>query len=98
MGRAFWLLVAALAMVAAPGAAPAQQPTEEEVTVETIPADAAKIYLADIAINHIVDGRLYVLNAEDLGFLGLIGTGFAGTIYVPHHDGEIYVATTYSRN
>lgn len=83
--------------VAAGGAAPAraQQPEVEEVTVETLSPDRTKVYLADIAINHIVDGRLYILDGEDLDFLGLIGTGFAGTIYVPHDQGEIYVATTY---
>jgi methylamine dehydrogenase heavy chain len=95
MGRSACLLVAAAAFAAAPLAASAQELAQEEVSVAKIPADASKVYLADIAINHIVDGRLYILNADDLKFLGLIGTGFAGMMYLPHHEGEIYVATTY---
>jgi methylamine dehydrogenase heavy chain len=68
---------------------------QEEVTVEKIPAETSRVFLADIAINHIVDGRLYVLKADDLKFLGLIATGFLGTIYVPHDKSNILVATTY---
>jgi methylamine dehydrogenase heavy chain len=94
MGRVVVPFVAA-AILAAPLAAQAQQLEQEEVTVETIAAGAHKIYLADIAINHIVDGRLYILNADDLKFLGIVSTGFAGTIYVPHRGGEIWTATTY---
>ena len=95
MGRAAWLLVAAAAVMIVPVPVPAQQVQVEEITVEKIPSDASKVYLADIAINHIVDGRLYILNADDLKFLGMIGTGFGGTIYLPHGKTEILVATTY---
>ncbi|SME97230.1 methylamine dehydrogenase heavy chain [Tistlia consotensis] len=95
MGRvATLLLVAAVAAVGGAQAA-AQELKPEEVTVARIPADTPKVYLADIAINHIVDGRLYILDAGTLRFLGLVGTGFAGTMYLPHHGGEIYTATTY---
>lgn len=95
MGRAAGLVAAAAAILAALTAVQAQEVEEEEVKVETIPADAKKIYLADIAINHIVDGRLYILNADDLKLLGMVSTGFGGTNYVPHRGGEIWTATTY---
>lgn len=95
MVRAAWLAFIAVACAIAPFAASAQQLEVEEVTVETIPADARKVYLADIAIGHIVDGRLHILSEDDLHYLGMIGTGFAGTIYLPNRDGEIYTATTY---
>lgn len=76
-------------------AAHAQQLEQEEVTVETILPGTKKVYLADMAANHNVDGRLYILNTDDLKFLGIVSTGFDGMIYVPHRRSEIYVATTY---
>ncbi|WP_156936052.1 amine dehydrogenase large subunit [Mesorhizobium sp. LSJC269B00] len=89
------LFTVVAAIVTATLAAHAQQLEQEEVTVETIPAGAKKVYLADMAANHNVDGRLYILNADDLKFLGIVGTGFDGMIYLPHRESEIYVATTY---
>ncbi|WP_292493154.1 amine dehydrogenase large subunit [Mesorhizobium sp.] len=59
------------------------------------PPAPRKSYLADMAANHNVDGRLYILNTDDLVFLGIVSTGFDGMIYLPHRESEIYVATTY---
>lgn len=67
----------------------------ETVTVEVIPADTPKLFVADIAITHIVDGKLYVYHADELTYLGTIGTGFTGQIYVPPAQDVVYISTSY---
>ena len=66
-------------------------------TVGTAPAIAAKqrIYVADIAINHISDGKLHVVDAETGNYLGVIGTGFTGQFILSNDKREIIVATGY---
>ncbi len=65
--------------------------------VGTIPAVTAKqrIYIADIAINHISDGKLHVVDAENGNYLGVIGTGFTGQFILSNDKREIIVATGY---
>jgi methylamine dehydrogenase heavy chain len=76
--------------------APAQEALKpEEVTPARIPAGTPKLYVIDIAIGHIVDGRVHVLNADTLDYLGLVGTAFLGQVYVPKKKNELYVSTTY---
>jgi methylamine dehydrogenase heavy chain len=75
---------------------PAQEPiAPETMTTEVIPAGTPKLFVADIAITHIVDGKLYIYNADDLSMLGTLGTGFTGQIYVPPAEDVVYVSTSY---
>ena len=53
------------------------------------------LFSVDLALGHVVDGRIYVLDAKDLKLLGLIGTGNLGMVHVPHGTSDIYVATTH---
>jgi methylamine dehydrogenase heavy chain len=66
-------------------------------TVGTLPAVTAKhrIYIADIAINHISDGKLHVVDAETGNYLGVIGTGFTGQFILSNDKREIIIATGY---
>lgn len=73
----------------------AQDIKPEKIAIEKLDPAAARIYAVDIAINHIVDGRAYVVNPESLELMGLIGTGFAGLFYAPKGRDEVYVATSY---
>ena len=83
----------ALAAVAAGPAAAQFKPDE----VTTAPPIAAKnrAYVMDIAINHISDGKLHVVDGDTLGYLGVIGTGFTGQIILSKDRKEIYIATGY---
>jgi methylamine dehydrogenase heavy chain len=74
--------------------ASAQLPAEE---VTTLPAITAKnrVYVLDIAINHIADGKLHVVDPDKLTYLGLIGTGFAGQTIQSNDKKELIVATGY---
>ena len=73
----------------------AQELQPEQVTTETIATGTKKIFVADIAIGHIVDGRMRVYDADSLKMLGMIGTGFAGQVYVPAGKDVVYVSTSY---
>ena len=66
-------------------------------TVGTLPAITAKhrIYVSDIAINHISDGKLHIVDAESGNYLGMIGTGFTGQFILSNNKREIIVATGY---
>jgi methylamine dehydrogenase heavy chain len=79
-----------------PFIAHAQEPLQpEEITVEPIPAGTPKLFVADLAIEHIVDGRVRVFDANSMKLLGMVGTGFLGQVYIPPKQDVFYVATSY---
>ncbi len=68
----------------------------EQVTVGSMPpANPYRIYVADVAISHIIDGRLHIVDGKTLKYLGMVGTGFTGLTALSPDSSEIYVATTY---
>lgn len=89
------MLLAAATLSAAPPSRPAELPVERQTVATLPPPDAARLYVADIAFNHLVDGRLHVVDTAGMRYLGLIGTGFAGQSTLSRDRREIYVATTY---
>jgi len=84
-----------LPILATANLAVAQDLKPEKISVAVSDPSKPRVYLADIAINHIVDGRLHVLDGTSLDYVGLIGTGFTGAIYIPQARDTIYVATSY---
>ncbi|MFO1218213.1 MAG: amine dehydrogenase large subunit [Burkholderiaceae bacterium] len=94
-------LTAAIVLGApAQAAAPKNPPPElaaEKLTTATLAGRAGeRIYVADVAISHIVDGRLRVFDAKAGKLVGMINTGFAGNFALSAKADEIYVATTYN--
>ena len=72
------------------------QPRYETLTVARLPeASPHRLYVSDISINHIVDGRLHVIDGDGLNYLGMISTGYAGNATLSLDRKELYVATTY---
>lgn len=68
----------------------------EKVTVKTIdPSVTSRVYVPDIAISHITDGRMKIFDAAAGTMLGMVGTGFAGIFTLSPKRDEFYVATTY---
>jgi methylamine dehydrogenase heavy chain len=67
----------------------------EELTV--VPAVTAKnrAYVSDIAISHIGDGKLHVIDTDTGNYLGVIGSGFAGQVTYSPDRSEILLATGY---
>lgn len=68
----------------------------EMVTVGKLPpANPARLYVSDVAISHIVDGRLHIVDGETFKYQGVVGTGLTGLATLSPDRREIYVATTY---
>jgi methylamine dehydrogenase heavy chain len=86
--------VAALALHLSPALA-ADAPNEQVTTRALPPANAQRVYLADFTINHVMDGRLNVIDGNALELQGMVATGFAGLPALSPDRSELYVATTY---
>jgi len=106
LARAAAMLLAATlavsAWAAAPKAAKPAKAVPPELPAETLASGASlagasseRVYVADVAISHIVDGRLRVFDARAGKLLGMINTGFAGNFALSPKADEIYIATTY---
>lgn len=82
-----------LASAVAPLAAQELQP--EEITHAKIAEGTELLFSVDIALNHVVDGRTYVMDARTLKPIGIIGTSNLGMVTIPHGSKDIFVATTH---
>ncbi len=91
-------LMAALSVVAAQAASspPPELPAETLTTATLAGKSTERVYVADVAIAHIADGRLRVFDARAGKLLGMINTGFAGNFALSGKADEIYIATTYN--
>jgi len=58
-------------------------------------ATAERIYVADFAINNIIDGRLRIFDATSGKVLGQLHTGYAGMFTLGAKADEVYIATSY---
>jgi methylamine dehydrogenase heavy chain len=92
MSLASWFTAA---LVALSPAFAADTPSEEVGVAKLPPATPYRVYLTDFAINHVVDGRLYVIDGDALKLDGMVATGFAGLPTLAPDRSELYVATTY---
>lgn len=94
-----WLLalplcVATTLAVAGPGK-PAPLP-EEEIGLERLtPPDGNRLYVTDFVFNHMVDGRIHVVDGKAGRFLGQVVSGYGALTTVSPDGKSIYVATTY---
>lgn len=90
------VLAAAPKKPAAPATPPPELPAETLTSNATLAsATTERVYVADVAIAHIADGKLRVFDARQGKLMGLISTGFAGNFALSAKADEIYVATTY---
>jgi len=88
----------AMMLVAGAWAAQATQPTTmpEEISIAKLPpATSHRLYVSDVALSHIIDGRMHIVDGETLKYIGMLGTGFTGLATLSPDRSEIYVATTY---
>lgn len=83
------------ARAAPPKAQPPELPTETLTTSTLANAPRERVYVADISINAIIDGRLRIFNAANGAFLGQLHTGYAGAFALGAQSDEVYIATTY---
>ncbi len=89
------------AVAASPTKAPTARVVPPELAAETLGgstlagATTERIYVADVMIANIADGRLRVFDARAGKLLGMVNTGFAGNFALSAKADEIYIATTY---
>lgn len=87
------LIAAILGLVLS--SAVAQSLPEKQTVLVAPPAGPTRAYVSDIAINHIVDGRLHVVDVDTMRYIGLIPLAYAGQAVLSPDRSEIYVSTTY---
>ena len=59
------------------------------------PAGPRRLYVSDVALPHIVDGRLHVVDGDTMSYRGMVATGYAGQATLSPDRTRLYVATTY---
>lgn len=95
MTRASTVLGIGLALAGWLGGAAAELPPEK-LTVATVPpANPHRLYITDLAANHVIDGRVHVMDGDSFRYLGMISTGLFGITSLSHDSSEVLVATTY---
>lgn len=91
------LLLASLNSKAATGtsAAAPELPAETLGVTVLAPTQSERVYVADIAINHIQDGRIRVWDPRSGKLLGMISAGYVGNFTLSAKGDELYLATTH---
>ena len=79
----------------AAGVARAEDLKPEEITVARVPANMKRVYVLDPVLPHMVDGRVYVLDAKDLALKGMMEAGFSGMMAAAPGKKRVYVAATF---
>jgi methylamine dehydrogenase heavy chain len=82
-----------LAIASLAGGAVAQEFTPEKID-RTVLGDFPRVYVADAVLPHMVDGRVYVLDA-DLKYRGTMEAGFAGMMVAAPARHQVFVAATF---
>ncbi len=107
MRRPAWTLSGVLAVtslicavVQAATGAPARVPDPatlpETLTTTRVPESLrTRVYVTDVAIAHIPDGRLRVFDASSGRLLGMVPTAYAGQFALSPKGDELYVVTTH---
>ncbi|EWS57259.1 Aralkylamine dehydrogenase heavy chain precursor [Methylibium sp. T29-B] len=58
---------------------PAELPVETLSTGPIAASATERVYVADVAVSHISDGRIRVFDARHGRFLGMVSTGYVAT-------------------
>ena len=78
-----------------PAPRPAPLPLETLTVQPLEPAGPKRLYLSDVALPHIVDGKLHVIDGDTMRYRGLVATGYAGQATLSADRRTLYVATSY---
>lgn len=95
MNRAKMHIGWALAVTILGQGAAAEEAVETLTVVQLPPATPDRVYLSDVALPHVGDGRLFIVDGSSFEYLGLVSTGLFGLAILSNDRSEIFVATTY---
>jgi len=91
-----WSLRALAGLFMVAGSVQAADFIPEQVTVNPLPPGTpTRMYVQDVALSHIVDGRLHIVDGATMKYEGMLGTGLTGLVALAPDRREIYVATSY---
>jgi len=91
-----WSLRALAGLLMVAGSVQAADFIPEQVTVNPLPPGTpTRMYVQDVALSHIVDGRLHIVDGATMKYEGMLGTGLTGLVALAPDRREIYVATSY---
>lgn len=78
------------------GSVKADIPIEKVTTLPSLPAaHPYRLYFTDLALPHIVDGRVFIIDGNTLKLDGMVYTGMFALSTLSPDRSEIYVASTY---
>jgi methylamine dehydrogenase heavy chain len=81
--------------VAIGGAAPADEPIDEIVVLPLPPATPYRVWVSDFALNHLVDGKVHIVDGKTGAYQGVVPMGFTGATTLSPDGSRFHVATTY---
>lgn len=87
------LLIAALGATALPAAA--DLPLDKITVADLPPAHPYRLYYTDVAINHLPDGKMTLIDGRSLKVEGMVSTGMFGQTTLSPDRSELYAVTTY---
>lgn len=87
-------LVALLVVACLVAPTRAELPAEQLAVAPPI-SSRNRAYIGDVAIHHIADGKLHVVDTDTGQYLGVVGTGFAGQYRLKADTRELLIATGY---
>jgi methylamine dehydrogenase heavy chain len=93
--RAWQALLAGGLMATLAGGAYAVLPTEELTMTPLRPVSPYRLYIGDPTMGHLLDGRVHVVDGQDMHYLGMMGAGFSGAFAHSPKRQELYVIATY---
>jgi methylamine dehydrogenase heavy chain len=89
------LLLGASAVLATITPSFAEDIAPEKVEVAKLSADMQRVYLVDLTINHVADGKVWILDGDKMDVKGMLELGFLGLFYAPPKSDKVYIASTY---
>ena len=95
MNRASTVLGFGLALACWCAFAGAPLPAEKIGVAKPPAANPHRLYLTDIELAHIADGRVHIVDGDSFKYLGMFSTGLFGITTLNRDSSEMLVATTY---
>lgn len=89
------IAVAAAALLQLAYPVKADEPNDVVAITKLPESDTHRIYLMDSVFTHLVDGRVWVVDADELKTLGLIATSYSAQFTLSPDGTKFYSATTY---
>ena len=89
------IFIASVGLACLALSASAEEASERLSTKPMAPATPSRAYVADLAISHIADGRVHIVDAASGNYLGMVTTGYLGQFTVTPDRKQLLVSAGY---